>query len=176
MASIDKIEKKDDFNSVIQAIGDKIDMATLIIAAVLLAFMSIILLVGIFMRYVFQSPPIWIEEGVRYLMIWAVCLSMSSGVKRCEHISIHFFFNILPGLLQRLVGYVLHLVLVCLLGILIFYGIELVQSNLGFKSQALELNMGFVVSVVPISAALMLIQLVINFIVAKNNDTFTGRF
>lgn len=164
------------FVSKVKLIGDVIDRGVLWIAGALLTTMSITLLVGISMRYLFLSPPIWVEEAVRYFMIWAVCLSMSSCVKRCEHISINFVVDTLPALLQQIIGYVLRLLLIGLFLILIVYGIQLVQMNLSYTSQALEINMGLVLAVVPIGAALMLIQLVINFIVTKSNQTYTGKF
>ena len=59
--------------------------------------MTIVVLLGVFFRYVLQQPLSWSEEVARYLMIWAASLAVSIGIMRKEHLGITFLISRLPS-------------------------------------------------------------------------------
>ena len=139
-----------------------VDRITLWFCSILLVLMTLDLLVGIFCRYVILSPIIWTEEISRYMMIWAATLAMSSCIRRGEHLAVRFLVNILPKKIEFIVDIGMRIILAAFLIILTCYGISLARTNLDFSSQAMDLNMVFPTSAVPIGGALMLIQLVLS--------------
>ncbi len=141
--------------------GEIIDKITMWICAALLVLMTLDLLVGVFCRYVLFNPFMWTEEVSRYMMIWVAALAMASCVKRGEHLSIRFLIALLPQGVAFVLDLFLRAILFAFLVILTWYGIDLVQSNVEYSSQALDISMAIPISAVPVAGALMLIQLVI---------------
>ena len=149
------------FRAFTATISEIIDKIIMWICAILLILMTLDLLMGVFCRYVLLNPFIWTEEVSRYMMIWVAGLAMSSCIKRGEHLTIRFLVDFFPCGVAFVLDLFLRVILFGFLVILTWYGVDLVHSNLKFSSQALDISMAFPVSVVPVSGALMLIQLVI---------------
>ena len=72
-----------------------------LIATVGLGAMSIITIVAVFFRYVFQSPVTWSEEAARYLMIWSTLLGISIATRQKAHLGIDIFVSMAPKTLQH---------------------------------------------------------------------------
>ena len=149
------------FGAFVTKISGIIDKIVMWICAVLLVLMTIDLLVGVTCRYVFLNPFIWTEEVSRYMMIWVAGLAMSSCIKRGEHLTIQFLVDFFPRNVAFVLDMFISVILFGFLGILTWYGIDLVRTNFEFSSQALDIRMAFPVSAVPVSGALMMIQLLI---------------
>ena len=72
-----------------------------LIATVGLGAMSIITIMAVFFRYVFQSPITWSEEAARYLMIWSTLLGISIATRQKAHLGIDIFVSMAPKKLQH---------------------------------------------------------------------------
>jgi TRAP-type transport system small permease protein len=150
-------------------LSSNVDKAVMWTCATMLIVMIFDLLIGIFCRYVLQNPFMWTEEVARYIMIWTASLAMSSGIRRGEHIAILYFTQRLSKNLAKAVDIFLKIILFGFLSVLTIFGVRFVISNLVFTSQALDLNMGFFVSAVPVAGALMMFQLVCSTILTYHN-------
>jgi TRAP-type C4-dicarboxylate transport system permease small subunit len=56
---------------------------------ILISIMVVLVWAQVFMRYVLNFSPFWIEAVARYLMIWALLLSATVLVRRDEPIGLH---------------------------------------------------------------------------------------
>jgi TRAP-type C4-dicarboxylate transport system permease small subunit len=59
--------------------------------------LTIVVLYGVFMRYVMNNSPSWTEEAARYLMVWSALIAMSIALRQNRHIG-------LTSLVERLWG------------------------------------------------------------------------
>ncbi len=58
---------------------------------IILIIMSLLVIVQVFSRYLFNYSFVWAEELVRYLMIWMVMIGAALVQAKNDHIRIDFF-------------------------------------------------------------------------------------
>jgi TRAP-type C4-dicarboxylate transport system permease small subunit len=126
----------------------------------LMAVMVIAVSWQVFSRYILQSSSSFTEEIARFLLIWIGILGAAYVSGQQEHLSI----DILPPKLneknrRRLrMGINLLIILFCL-AVLVIGGCNLVYLNyiLGQTSAALNIPLGAVYTVIPISGVLVIV-------------------
>lgn len=85
----------------------------------------------VFMRYVFEDPPVWGDLMTLFSNIWLVFIALSLTVREKEHIALNLIYNRLPlswgfAVQQFWTG------LICLLGlVIVIYGWEVASTNPG---------------------------------------------
>lgn len=88
-------------NSLLSALtkfSDILDRTAGQMCVVLGAMMTIIVLFGVFFRYVLLSPLVWSEELSTFLMIWLAMLGGSMGIRRGRHVGISYALEKIPFL------------------------------------------------------------------------------
>lgn len=139
-----------------------------------ICIMGIVLFLQIIMRFVFSSPFQWAEELARYLQIWITFIGIGYGIRKQAHIGMTLVKEKLPPLLGKVAA-----VFCDFAGIFTF--IILLKSSLVFLehqnvvSTAMRIPMRLVYIVIPVSAVLciiyMLLEAVKNIIsLAKKGD------
>ncbi|WP_096199029.1 TRAP transporter small permease [Bacillus sp. FJAT-45350] len=126
------------------------------------AIMVVVIAAQVFMRYVMESSLAWSEELARYCFIWLVYLGISYGVKKQRHIKVDVVLMLLKDRGKILLSIFANLIF---LGFAIFvviygYGIASQILNLGQKSPALQIPMGYVYMATPIGMGLTAIRIV----------------
>ncbi len=76
----------------------------------------------IFMRYVLNSPTIWVDEMSRILQIWVVFLGASYVFKHGSMITITVFFKAPHTLQRRIVDTLSVMMLWLFMGVAVYYG------------------------------------------------------
>lgn len=138
----------------------KLDKILGVILVALMALMVLAVLWQVFSRYVLNAPSSFTEEIARYLLIWIGVLGAAYAAGQQQHLAI----DILPPRLNpknriklRIVINLL-VILFCVL-VLIIGGGNLVYVNysLGQSSAALNVPLGFVYAIIPISGILVIV-------------------
>lgn len=111
----------------------------------------------VFQRYVLHYTPPWSEEMSVYLMIWFGILGIAAGVRREEHMSLHYFADKFPLKVQDLLTILKHLMILVYVGMLIQEGWAMVELTMPQKSPAMGIPVGYVYAALPVSAVLMFI-------------------
>jgi TRAP-type C4-dicarboxylate transport system permease small subunit len=62
-----------------------------------LVLLFVVVNLGVFSRYIFQSPFIWTEELALFLLAWMVFLAGSLTIRRWENVRVTYFVEKLPG-------------------------------------------------------------------------------
>lgn len=122
----------------------------------------ILVLVQVILRYVFNLSISWIEEAVRYIIVWMSFVGASMGLRNKSHIAVDLLLTLLPEKPARLVA-IIGALLGCMFSIaLIWYGLALVQHALAMEqlSSAMLVPMGWVYLVLPVSGLFLLIRFV----------------
>jgi tripartite ATP-independent transporter DctM subunit len=131
------------------------------IAALLLAVMIGLLLLGVTSRYALHLPIVWIDEAASFSFLWFAMLGSAIAIDRNEHLRLTLFLNMMP---RWALGYIdaLALVLVAtFLGAMLAPSVEYVMEEWAVTSAALNVPMSFRASALPFGIVLMLL-LVIN--------------
>lgn len=127
----------------------------------LISLMTIIVLdvsLQVISRYLFQSPFSFTDELAGYLLIWLGLLGSAYATGENQHLAIDLISGSLSTQNKRRLDVVINfLVVVFALGVLGVGGIWLVYTSFlfGQVSAAMELPLGYVYSVVPISGLLI---------------------
>jgi TRAP-type C4-dicarboxylate transport system permease small subunit len=79
----------------------KTTLATADIAGVLIFLMAVAIGIDVFLRYVFNSPTIWINESARYTLLIITFLGLAFTRKEDAHIRVDFIIKRLPKYVQN---------------------------------------------------------------------------
>lgn len=124
----------------------------------LLAFMVVLVCLGIFFRYVLDASLAWYDEFASYLLVWLTFYGAVSASYQHRHIGFETFVaRLMPSTREKLEIVAEFLVLGFQI-VLLYYGLLLVWKMGDETAVSLEwVKMGWVYSVLPISGALMLL-------------------
>ena len=130
------------------------------IIIVLMFFMTVTVSLQIVFRYVFNIPLGWSEEVARFSFVWVSFFGASALMRVREHINVTIFVDRFPPRLRS--GAVLGANLCGLICIYFFLigGIALTTNEWGQLAPAMQIPMGWVYLVIPVSAGLMAIWMV----------------
>jgi TRAP-type transport system small permease protein len=128
-----------------------------VVVSVLLSAIAILCFLEVILRYLFAESLPWYDELVGYLLVWLTFLGAVLAQSHGQHIGIEDLVARAPEGARRALSLASHLVLVAVHLVLLVYGAQLALRFLDEYATALPLPMGVVYSVIPLSAALMLL-------------------
>jgi TRAP-type transport system small permease protein len=120
----------------------------------------IIICLAVFTRYLLNYVPSWSEEVPRYLLVWISYLGAALAVKYKEHISLDFFFNLMPAR-TRQVGHLILNVLIGIVGvIMLVFGIGLVRQFGDDLMESVAVKNFWLYLAMPISGGLIVLYII----------------
>lgn len=142
-----------------------------IILVVLLALMSIIIGVQVFMRYVLKASLSWSEEIARYMFVWIVYIGISYGVKAGRHIKVDAALMLFSSKIKNYICLLSDLIFMFFAVTIVIYGIKTADKifTLGQNSPAIGMPMGFLYLAPVVGFALVSFRLVQNILVRINS-------
>ena len=133
-----------------------------------LLIISVLLIAQIFTRYVLNSSLTWSEELSTYCYVWSVFIGSSAIISNDGHLKIDFFEKKFSKKNQKIFRY-LYIVSSIVFYLLVFYLSLLVTiKTWEVTTVSLNLTMGIVFLVIPISSFLAIINSVRLFRNIKN--------
>jgi TRAP-type C4-dicarboxylate transport system permease small subunit len=131
--------------------------------------MTIVVLLGVFFRYVVRQPLSWSEEVARYLMIWAASLAVSIGIMRREHLGITFLISRFPPVLQKYAAVLVNLAVLWFLWVLTKFGYVMAlegRTQLSpILSQYGKISMVWSLAAIPVAGGLAMIQTILQMVI-----------
>ncbi|MBU8877791.1 TRAP transporter small permease [Bacillus sp. FJAT-29790] len=117
---------------------------------------------GVLMRYVFNEPKAWVEEVVRYVIIWGTFLGFGVALRHNHHIQVDIVYDKLSRRGKRLVDFFATSVSILFCAAFTYYGLILVENrfNSGMVSLDVGIPMWIVYLILPISGTLFLIRFI----------------
>ncbi|WP_282609519.1 TRAP transporter small permease [Pelagibius sp. Alg239-R121] len=76
---------------------DRINRVAALICHALLAIITAVTVLQVFLRFVLNRPTSWSEEIALLCLIWFGLLAVAVGIRRHEHVAITYFRDLLPG-------------------------------------------------------------------------------
>lgn len=98
---------------------------------VTLALMSLLILIQVVMRYVFESSLSWSEEVVRWLFVWFIWVGISYGFQLRRHVSVTVLVAFLPQKVQRALALFVYLAMIVFFARMCYIGlIQILNPNI----------------------------------------------
>lgn len=146
-----------------EAIRNILDKVLEKICCILLAIMVVLIFWQVFTRYVLGHPSVFSEALAKYLFIWLIFFSMAYVFGKREHMAIEFFADKLSKK-KRLILDNLNQVLIILFssGVLIYGGIFTTIYQMQKIDATLQIPMGYIYMIVPISGLLVIFYCINN--------------
>jgi TRAP-type C4-dicarboxylate transport system permease small subunit len=144
-------------------------------SAALILIMLVVVLVGVFYRYVVDQALSWYDEFAGYILVWLTMYGSVVGLARGKHISFETLVEKLPRGAQRVAEAFDAL---CVLGfslVLLVSGWVLVREMADDTAVSLPgVKMTWIYSVMPISGALMVLVGVMQLIMLFTGSDVPG--
>lgn len=134
-----------------------------IACAVLLTFMTVLVLIQVFSRYILNSPVAFTEELVRYSLIWTGFIGAAYAFSTREHMSLTLIRDKFTGKAHTALLVVID-GLILLMAIFVFAigGFKLAVSASREFSALLGIPRSLVYSIAPISGVFIVLAQIIN--------------
>ena len=127
-------------------------------AMLLLAFMVVLVCLGVFFRYALDSSLAWYDEFASYLLVWLTFYGAVSASYQRRHIGFETFVARLTLATREKLEVLAEFLVLGFHLVLLYYGLVLVRKMGDETAVSLVwVKMGWVYSVLPISGALMLL-------------------
>lgn len=144
-----------------QSFDQGLQKLTAWVCVLLAVQMTVVVLVGVFWRYVLNDALAWAEELARYTMIWMSWLGGGLALRRGGHLAAEFTIDRLPPAARRMVILAGQALALGFLLIVLWYGVALTRNVALQTTSALRVSMQFPYSAMPVGALLMIYHLVV---------------
>jgi TRAP-type C4-dicarboxylate transport system permease small subunit len=161
MATTLSISKAQRLSEKAAALSASLNKAVEFVCALILAVLIVDIWIGVFGRYVFELPVTWAEELARYLMIWGALLAVSCGVARREHVAVTALLHRIPIRIRRWIDVAIDALAFAFFAFLCYFGIGMTQQGGTQYATIFEMTMTIPFASVPISSAVVCVQLVL---------------
>jgi len=127
------------------------------LANVLLVALTVLLVVQILNRYIFNTSFVWLEEIARISFVWLIYFSAASAVKDDRHIRVEVADLFVPPAGIRVMTLVADALVIGFDLVVVWLGILLVYSTIqyGDVTPVTDIPMGVIYAVIPVCFALM---------------------
>jgi len=123
--------------------------------------MTLVVLLGVFFRYVLEAPLPWSEELARYLMVWGASLGAFVAFREGSHVGVTMLMDRLQGQTAIVLTKAAQFIVVLFMATVMIEGFVLVSKIRGQTSAAMEIPMGWAYIAIPLGCLLILMEALI---------------
>lgn len=131
-----------------------------VVVVMLMVILVITVFSQIFSRFVLDAPLVWTEELSRYTMIWLTFLGAAYALSIRAHIGMELVVDRLQGVMKQLLIVLAAAVSFVFFVLMVTKGFELSMRVMDQPSAVLQIPMGIVYSVIPISGVILMLNLI----------------
>jgi TRAP-type C4-dicarboxylate transport system permease small subunit len=125
-------------------------------------------------RFVLSQPATWSETLIRTLLIWMAFLGMCGAIRIGALVSVDLLYRTCKGRARRALEAVIMLATLTLLGILVWFGIDLAW-RVRFQTLAgLEIPVTWAYAAVPTGSAVAILAVLAHFFDPQRNELDTA--
>jgi len=126
---------------------------------IFLAFMTLFIVLQVFFRYVLNSSLGWSEDVSLLMMIWIAFACAPIAYRNGGNVALATFLQLLRGRIGYLMQLVIHCLLLILLAVLLVEAVELIGRS-RIRANTLPIQMKYIYMIMPVSfIAMMLVGL-----------------
>jgi len=158
-------EEKSGTVAALEKTSDFIDRIGGYLCAGLFGAMTLVVIMGVFFRYVINAPLNWTEEVSRYLMIWGASVGISLGVRSEEHVGLTVILDAIKSRPVRLMFHTaIYILVMGFVGVMFYYSLAMTRDGKFMQTQSMSMSMYIPYAAVPVAMLLSIIQLTIMYI------------
>ncbi|MEM5585571.1 MULTISPECIES: TRAP transporter small permease [unclassified Roseibium] len=137
-----------------------VDLIENVLVTSLILSATLVAIVQVIARYVFNNSLYWSEEFILYALITMSFLTMGMGVRYASHISVEAVYAIASPRMAKFLQIGAACLGLVFAGVLIWYGtkLSLNTSRMGQMSPAMRIPVGYIYTVIPVSGAFMVLR------------------
>lgn len=130
------------------------------LVTVLMLVATVVAVVQVAARYVFNNSLYWSEELILYSLIAMSFLTASMGVRYAAHISVEAAHAFVSPRVARVLHYLAAVLGLIFAGVLVWYGGRLAINTLNMNqlSSAMRVPVGMIYMIIPLSGAFMALR------------------
>jgi len=129
-----------------------------VLVTMLFIFVILTVLMQILCRWFLPNPPIWTEELARYFFIWMVFLSFSYSVKNREDLCLDIVSRHFKRKLSNVFTLFIDILALAVFVFIAYWGFKYIDFTKLNLAPALQISLGLVYCVTPISMVLCVIR------------------
>lgn len=154
-----------------QTLSRWIESVEKVIAAILIAAMTLIIATAVVFRYFLKEPIFWAGEASIFMMAWLTFIGGSLGLKYKSQASVTLLIERFSQKGQRILEIVSYLIILFFLSILLFYSYQWVFSVTHQKSTSMRIPMWIPYLSVPVGLTFAYIHIINNLVnLFKNRE------
>ncbi len=131
-----------------------------VLVQIFLVVMVITVFTQVIFRFVLQQPLSWSEEVARYVCVGIIWMGAAAVVREDGHPGMDLLTRSLPPAWQRGVQLLVNLMVAATFVTVAVTGFQLAYGNMAQPSPAMELPMGIPYAAIPLSAVIILLNLI----------------
>jgi TRAP-type C4-dicarboxylate transport system permease small subunit len=140
---------------------ERLYLGCVVLSGVALVAITIIIPVGVFMRYVMHSPLSWPEPASVVMMVMFSFIGGAAVYRANVHVAVEALLNAVRPSTRQLMQWGVNLCMAATALFMIFYGIQLcITTRFSSMAEFPWLSVAFVYSPIPISGAFTLLFLI----------------
>ena len=130
------------------------------VASIALIVLIVLTFMGVIMRYVVGKPFTWLEEVQLFCMVWIVFAASGAAFRTHSHVAIEMVVEMFPESVQKIISYIIDVVVVLSIGYLFYASIGFIQVFMrnGRSSSILNIPMTVQYGIAPVSYVITLIS------------------
>ena len=142
----------------------RVTSVIMVLACLLLGVASILGILQVLTRFIFNQPLTWSEILIRLVIIWMVMFGVVAAFREGAQVSVDLMFR-KSGRFQRPLHFLITLVTVIFLGVLVWYGADIAWRTRFQEIGGLEfLPMSIGYAALPVGAFFGIIATIANFL------------
>lgn len=132
----------------------------IVVASIALIILIVLTFSGVIMRYIVGKPYTWLEEVQIFCMVWIVFAAGGAAFRTGSHVAIEMVVEMFPKNVQKVIGYIIDIVVFAVIAYLFWNSIGFIQMFLksGRSTSMLKIPLALQYVVAPISYILMIIS------------------
>lgn len=130
---------------------------------VLFIAMTLLVLVQVFNRAMFNYQMAWADEASRYLFVWIVFIASAYAIKEKAHIGVNSIVVLFPKKVQHIISLIVYCLCLAFCAVLAINTISVIKTQIvyGQISPSLRIPMPYAYSAVVVGSLLMVINFVL---------------
>ena len=125
-----------------------------------------VIVLGVFLRYVLKAPVTWTDEISRFLIIWGVLIGTSAALRDNRHIQVEFLYDIAPPWMKRFIDIFANAFGFMFCVYLVYYGSILIHQRFvsGQVTMSLGIPLWMIYLIIPLFGFILGIRFLQRFI------------
>ncbi len=129
------------------------------ISAIALAFMTLLVIIQVFYRYVLNNPLSETQELSIYAMVYVVMLGCTIAVRNKTHIAVDFVGNLLPPRIAWIMRQVSYCFMLFFFFVMLTNGWKLTVRSMVQMSPSTGIPLGYIMFSIPLCAGISILYI-----------------